>query len=91
MAEKKVKFEFDDKLKEEARKVGEEVKEHGGELKKDITDIGGEVNRRSMDEWQITRRSIGLLVAPFPIVLGDRRSDLEITISIKCTKKLGHP
>lgn len=43
MAEKKGKFEFDDKLKEGAKKVGSELKETGGEMKKDLGEFGSRV------------------------------------------------
>lgn len=46
MAEKKGKFEFDDKLKEGAKKVGSEIKEHGGELKKDIVGVGSKIKKK---------------------------------------------
>ncbi|OPY33152.1 MAG: hypothetical protein A4E32_00826 [Methanomassiliicoccales archaeon PtaU1.Bin124] len=46
MAEKKGRFEFDDKLKEGAKKAGSEIKEHGGELKKDIVGAGHKVKEK---------------------------------------------
>jgi hypothetical protein len=46
MAEKKGKFEFDDKLKAGAQKAGAEIKEHGGELKKDIVDAGSKIKKK---------------------------------------------
>jgi hypothetical protein len=46
MAEKKGRFEFDDKLKDGAKKVGAEVKEHGGELKKDLSEAGDKLKKK---------------------------------------------
>ena len=46
MAEKKGKFEFDDKLKAGVHKAGEELKEHGGELKKDISEAGSKLKKK---------------------------------------------
>lgn len=46
MAEKKGKFEFDDKLKAGAKKAGAEIKEHGGELKKDISEAGAKLKKK---------------------------------------------
>ena len=46
MAEKKGRFEFDDKIKEGAKKAGGEIKEHGGELKKDVVQAGHKVKEK---------------------------------------------
>jgi len=46
MAEKKGKYEFDDKLKDGAKKVGGEIKEAGGELKKDLSEAVDKIKKK---------------------------------------------
>lgn len=46
MVEKKGKFEFDDKLKEGAKKAGQDIKEGGAEIKKDISGLGSKIKKK---------------------------------------------
>jgi hypothetical protein len=49
MAEKKGKYEFDDKLKEGADKLGKEIKETGHEIKEDFHDLGSKIKKKVKD------------------------------------------
>jgi hypothetical protein len=60
MAEKKGKYEFDDKIKEGAKKVGEEIKETGGTSRKDFRHW-----RKDKEETEEIVHRIGVRIPPF--------------------------
>ena len=49
MAEKKGKFEFDDKMKEGAKKAGQDIKEGGGDLVDGAKKVGREIKEAGGD------------------------------------------